>query len=64
MRPATVLRDLPTKEGLEALAKVSVHGVAEYQRALEKKFGTLGPASPVRKIDPATGKVSVIIKPH
>ena len=38
---------------------------AEYQRSLEKTlFGTLGPASPVRKIDPATGKVLAIIKPH
>jgi hypothetical protein len=38
---------------------------AEYEHAMEKtKYGSLGPASPVRKIDPATGKVVAIIKPQ
>jgi hypothetical protein len=27
------------------------------------KYGSLGPASPVRKIDPSTGKLLAIIKP-
>jgi hypothetical protein len=37
---------------------------AAYQSTLDKwRFGKLGPASPVRKIDPVTGKVLAIIKP-
>ena len=39
-----------TKEYMAAAA-------AAYQRALERKYGSLGPASAVRKIDPATGEV-------
>ena len=35
-----------------------------YQSTLDKwRFGKLGPASPVRKIDPVTGKVMATIKP-
>jgi hypothetical protein len=38
--------------------------VVEYEQAIERlKFGSLGAASPVRKIDPATGAVMEILKP-
>jgi hypothetical protein len=37
---------------------------AEYERARERLlFGSLGAASPVRKIDPATGAVIEILNP-
>jgi hypothetical protein len=37
---------------------------AEYKQALERQlFGSIGAASPVRKIDPATGAVIEILKP-
>jgi hypothetical protein len=34
---------------------------AEYKRAIDRMFGSQGAASPVRKIDPATGRVVEII---
>ena len=34
----------------------------EYKRALERRYGSQGAASPVRKIDPVTGKVIAIIE--
>jgi hypothetical protein len=35
---------------------------SQSRHAYEKLFGSQGPASPVRKIDPTTGEVIVIIK--
>jgi hypothetical protein len=35
---------------------------AAHKRALEQQYGTLGPASPVRRIDPVTGRVIEIIQ--
>lgn len=35
---------------------------AAHKRALERQYGTLGPASPVRRIDPVTGRVIEIIQ--
>jgi hypothetical protein len=41
------------------------HAAAEYKKALENRlFGSLGGASPVRKIDPKTGKVVAVIDPE
>jgi len=45
------------KSGYRAEAK------AAFKRAYEQLFGSQGGASPVRKIDPATGEVIAIIKP-
>ena len=65
MRSATVLKKTHRrKKGSKPSRKYRSTAAAEYQRALERKFGTLGPASPVRRVDPATGKVLAIIKPH
>ena len=36
----------------------------EQQRAIERMFGSQGPASAVRKIDPTTGEVVGIIEAH
>jgi len=43
--------------------RVRSKAMTQYNRAMEdhRKFGSLGAASPVRKIDPATGKVVAII---
>jgi hypothetical protein len=39
--------------------------VSEYQKARDQAFyGSLGGASPVRKIDPSTGKVVAVIDPE
>jgi hypothetical protein len=37
---------------------------AERQRAIERIFGSQGPASAVRKIDPETGQVVATIDAH
>jgi hypothetical protein len=69
MRSAAVLKKTHRRKkgskGSKGSRKYRSTAAAEYQRALEKTlFGSLGPASPVRKIDPSTGKVLAIIKPH
>jgi len=64
MRSATVLKKTHRrKKGPKPSRRYRSTATAEYELALEKKFGTLGPASPVRKIDPATGEMLAIIKP-
>jgi hypothetical protein len=46
------------KKGSKVSRGYRSEAAAEYRRALEKNlFGSQGAASPVRKIDPATGKV-------
>jgi hypothetical protein len=66
MRSATVLKKTHRrKKGSKPSRKYRSTAAAEYQRAFEKtKYGSLGAASPVRKIDPTTGKVVAIIKPQ
>jgi hypothetical protein len=45
-----------------AWSKYGSPNAAEYQRDIDRwSFGTLGAASPVRKIDPATGKVVAVV---
>ncbi len=36
---------------------------AAYKRALERRYGSQGAASPVRKIDPVTGEIIAILEP-
>jgi hypothetical protein len=63
MRPSLILgkkkrpRKKREKPGYRAEAS------AAFKRAYEQLFGSQGGASPVRKIDPATGKVIATIKP-
>jgi hypothetical protein len=65
MRPAAVLKKTHRRKKGSKGSRKYRSTAAAYQRALEKTlFGSLGPASPVRKVDPATGKVVAIIKPH
>ena len=65
MRSAGVLKKIHRrKKGSKPSRKYRSIASAEYERALEKtKYGSLGPASPVRKIDPATGKVVATVEP-
>jgi hypothetical protein len=64
MRPTKLFgkdRRLKRKTGIKAYKR---QAVAEYERARERLlFGSLGAASPVRKIDPATGAVIEILNP-
>lgn len=66
MRSASILKNTHRrKKGSKPSRNYRFTAAAEYEHALEKtKYGTLGPASPVRKIDPATGKVVATIKPQ
>jgi hypothetical protein len=64
MRPTTLYKKKRTsktrtrrKRGYQTEAKVA------FKHAYEQLFGSQGPASPVRKIDPTTGEVIAIIKP-
>jgi hypothetical protein len=41
--------------------RANINKELERQRELKRQYGSLGAASPVRKIDPATGKVIAII---
>jgi hypothetical protein len=46
-----------SKKGYDQLA-------SEYKRARERAFGSLGGASPVKRIDPTTGKVVAVLDPE
>jgi len=65
MRPSTILNKTarPKKKrkrtNLQNYRKIAT---AERDRAISRMFGTLGPASPVRKIDPKTGRIIAIIE--
>jgi hypothetical protein len=52
----TLMRKITIKRGYLAAAR------AAYERALERSYGSQGAASPVRKIDPVTGKVIAILE--
>jgi hypothetical protein len=55
-------RNKKKKGSAGAWSKYGSPNAAEYQRAVDRwSFGTLGAASPVRKIDPATGKVVAVV---
>ena len=61
MKPTKLFKKTASKERKKRAADVR----AEYQRAREKLlFGSLGAASPVRRIDPRTGEVVQIIAPR
>jgi hypothetical protein len=52
-RPMVIRKKMP-----KALRKAS------YQSKTHWMYGSLGPASPVRRIDPATGEVVAVIPAH
>jgi hypothetical protein len=62
MKPTKIFKKTPNKQRRPALKKRRAEIRAEYQRAREELlFGSLGAASPVRRIDPKTGEVVEII---
>ena len=64
MRTTVILKKTyRRKKGSRTFKKYRSEAAAEYKRAFDKLFGSQGAASPVRKIDPATGKVVAIIEP-
>jgi hypothetical protein len=64
MKPTKLFKKTPNKERRPALKKRPAEIRAEYQQARERLlFGSLGAASPVRRIDPITGEVVAVIDP-
>jgi hypothetical protein len=64
MKPTRLFKKTPNKQRRPALKKRRDEIRAEYQRARENQlFGSLGAASPVRRIDPKTGDVVAVIDP-
>lgn len=67
MRPSTILKKTARpkkKKKTPSRQKYWRDAVSERKRAIDNLFGSQGPASPVRKIDPKTGEVVAIIEPH
>jgi hypothetical protein len=65
MRPSTILKKTThpkKKRGRKNLQDYRKIAAAERDRAIARMFGTQGPASSVRKIDPKTGRVIAIIE--
>jgi hypothetical protein len=64
MKPTKLFNKTPNKQRRPALKKRRADDIrAEYQRARENlQFGSLGAASPVRRIDPKTGEVIEILE--
>jgi hypothetical protein len=61
MKPTKLFKKTPKKRRRPPIKKTAAAN-AEYQRARERLlFGTLGAASPVRRIDPITGEVIAVI---
>lgn len=50
------------EKGRRMFGAYRANAKAAHKRALERQYGTLGPASPVRRIDPVTGRVIEIIQ--
>jgi hypothetical protein len=64
MKPTNLFKKTPNKERLTCSQKRAADIRAEYQQARERLiFGSLGAASPVRRIDPKTGDVVAVIDP-
>jgi hypothetical protein len=63
MKPTRLFKKTPNKERRPAVKKRAADVRAEYQQARERRlFGSLGAASPVRRIDPKTGEVIEILE--
>jgi hypothetical protein len=63
MRPALLYRKKRTRKTKPKLSGYRGEATIAYKRAFEQLFGSQGAASPVRRIDPVTGRVVEIIKP-
>jgi hypothetical protein len=47
----------PRSAAKRAKRRYLLRAAAQYKEASERRYGTLGAASPVRRIDPVTGKL-------
>jgi hypothetical protein len=66
MRPIKIFDKTRRRKTRPKLRKVAYkqRAAAEYVQALERQmFGSLGAASPVRRIDPTTGQIVAVIDP-
>ena len=67
MRPTSIFNKTSLKKRRLTATKTAYdkQTAAECKQALERfLFGTLGAASPVRRIDPNTGKVVAVLDPE
>lgn len=48
---------LPKSPHKKAKRRYLMRAAGEYKKALERRYGSQGAASPVRRIDPATGGI-------
>jgi hypothetical protein len=65
MPPTTIFKSKRGRSKRPRSAAYTQHATADYERAREKQlFGSLGAASPVKKIDPRTGKIVAVIDPQ
>jgi hypothetical protein len=66
MKPTKLFNKTPNKERRRpAVKKLAAEVRAEYQQARDRLlFGSLGAASPVRRVDPKTGDVVAVIDPQ
>ena len=48
-------------EKKRALLRYRLKAASEYKRAMQRRDGSSGAASPVRRIDPVTGEITEII---
>ena len=61
MRPTRLYERKSRKSGTKKPPGDQAAASVEFKRAYERLFGSQGAASPVRKIDPVTGKVIAVI---
>jgi len=47
----------PKSPHKKAKRRYQLRAAGEYKKAVERRYGSRGAASPVRRIDPATGKI-------
>jgi hypothetical protein len=66
MQPTKIFKKMPRAQRLAARRKTAYMqkaAAAEYRARDTFVFGSLRPASPVRRIDPVTGEVVAVIDP-
>ena len=51
----------PKSEKKRELLRYGLKAAGEYKRAMERRDGSSGAASPVRRIDPVTGEITEVI---
>ena len=51
----------PRSEKKRALLRYQLKAAGEYKRAMQRRDGSSGAASPVRRIDPVSGEVTEVI---